>query len=54
MLEYNLLEKVKNGGCNVVQTYIPWSIHEPKKGQYKFTGLYDVEQFKQIAQEVGL
>ena len=49
-----VLKQVKNGGCNVVQTYIPWNIHEPKKGQYKFTGLYDVEQFIQIAQDVGL
>lgn len=50
----DVLKKVKNGGCNVVQTYIPWNIHEPKKGYYKFTGLYDVEQFIQIAQKLGL
>lgn len=49
-----VLKKVRNGGCNVVQTYVPWNIHEPKKGQYKFTGLYDVEQFVQIAQDLGL
>ncbi|MFQ8581781.1 MAG: beta-galactosidase [Holdemania massiliensis] len=32
------LEKLKNMGCNCVETYIPWNYHEPKKGQFDFTG----------------
>ena len=34
------LEKLKNMGCNTVETYIPWNFHEPKKGQFRFEGRY--------------
>ena len=30
------LEKLKNMGCNCVETYIPWNYHEPKKGSIKY------------------
>lgn len=33
------LEKLKNMGCNTVETYIPWNITEPKKGEFCFDGL---------------
>ena len=28
------LRKLKAMGCNTVETYIPWNIHEPKEGKY--------------------
>ena len=28
------LEKLKAMGCNTVETYIPWNMHEPKKGSF--------------------
>ena len=48
------LTKLKNMGCNTVETYLPWNGHEPKKGQFRFDGLYDVEKFVRLAQELGL
>jgi len=36
------LEKLKNLGCNTVETYIPWNLHEPRKGTFCFEGLADV------------
>lgn len=48
------LEKLKNMGCNTVETYIPWNMHEPKKGEFHFEGMLDFEKFLDIAQELGL
>ena len=48
------LEKCKAMGCNTVETYIPWNVHEPKRGKYCFEGMYDIEAFIRLAQELGL
>lgn len=48
------LEKLKALGCNTVETYIPWNMHEPKKGQFRFDGMLDVERFVKLAGELGL
>lgn len=48
------LEKLKAMGCNTVETYIPWNMHEPKKGEFHFSGMLDVEQFVRTAQGLGL
>lgn len=48
------LEKLKAMGCNTVETYIPWNMHEPKKGQYRFDGMLDIERFVITAQKLGL
>lgn len=48
------LEKLKAMGCNTVETYIPWNMHEKKKGVYDFSGMLDVEQFVRTAQGLGL
>ena len=48
------LEKLKNMGCNTVETYIPWNFHEPKKGEFLWEGQHDVCRFIEIAQELGL
>ena len=29
------LEKLKAMGCNTVETYIPWNLHEPQKGTFR-------------------
>lgn len=41
-------------GCNTVETYIPWNLHEPEKGVFCFDGMADVERFIRLAQELGL
>ena len=48
------LEKLKAMGCNTVETYIPWNMHEPNKGEFHFEGILDVEKFVRTAQELGL
>lgn len=48
------LEKLKNMGCNTVETYIPWNFHEPKKGHFEWKGQRDFEKFLDIAQSLGL
>ncbi len=48
------LEKLKAMGCNTVETYVPWNMHEPKKGQFNFSGMLDIERFIKTAQELGL
>ena len=51
--EHRLL-KLREMGCNTVETYIPWNFHEPKKGEFDFTGMKDVESFVRLAQKLGL
>lgn len=48
------LLKLKACGFNCVETYVPWNLHEPKEGNFNFTGLADIEEFIRIAQQVGL
>ncbi len=50
----DLLEKLKAMGCNTVETYVPWNLHEPNKGEFCFEGILDVERFIQQAEELGL
>ena len=48
------LLKLKASGLNTVETYVPWNWHEPKKGQFNFDGMLNIEKFIKTAQEVGL
>ena len=48
------LEKLKAMGANTVETYIPWNMHEPKKGEFHFEGMLDIRKFVETAQELGL
>ena len=48
------LEKVRNMGCNTVETYIPWNFHEEKEGVFNFSGMRDVEHFLSLAESLGL
>ena len=33
------LDKLKQGGFNTVETYTCWNLHEPKEGEFDFSGL---------------
>ena len=48
------LEKLKAMGCNTVETYIPWNIHEPEKGKFCFEGMCNIGEFIRIAAELEL
>ncbi|KPG70583.1 glycoside hydrolase family 35 protein [Enterococcus sp. RIT-PI-f] len=41
-------------GANCVETYVPWNLHEPKKGAFCFTGIADITSFLTMAQDLGL
>uniref|UniRef100_A0A2P2L5L5 beta-galactosidase n=1 Tax=Rhizophora mucronata TaxID=61149 RepID=A0A2P2L5L5_RHIMU len=43
-----LIAKSKEGGVDVIQTYVFWNGHEPARGQYNFEGRYDIVKFVKI------
>lgn len=48
------LIKLKAMGCNTVETYVPWNMHEPQEGTYNFEGQYDIRKFIKIAESLEL
>ncbi len=48
------LEKLRNMGCNTVETYIPWNFHEPKRGEFLWEGMRDICRFIETARKLGL
>ena len=48
------LLKLKAAGFNTVETYVCWNLHEPKKGEYDFSGRLDLVRFIETAKELGL
>lgn len=51
---YHSLYNLKALGFNTVETYVPWNMHEPQKGEFDFQGILDIEKFLQTAQDLGL
>jgi beta-galactosidase len=49
-----LLDAVVELGVPMVETYVPWSVHETAPGAFDFTGSRDVERFLSLAGERGL
>ncbi|GJM94090.1 hypothetical protein PR202_ga10704 [Eleusine coracana subsp. coracana] len=50
----DLIQKAKDGGLDVVQTYVFWNGHEPSPGQYYFEGRYDLVRFIKLVKQAGL
>ncbi|XP_019197934.1 PREDICTED: beta-galactosidase 13-like [Ipomoea nil] len=50
----NIIRKAKEGGLNVIQTYVFWDIHEPVEGQFNFEGNNDVVKFIKMIGDMGL
>ncbi|XP_067938525.1 beta-galactosidase-1-like protein 2 [Watersipora subatra] len=48
------LIKLRASGCNTLETYIPWNLHEPTRGKYDFQGILDVREYIQLAEKCGL
>ena len=51
---YASLYNLKALGFNTVETYLPWNLHEEKKGLFDFEGRLDIEAFLKMAQSLGL
>jgi beta-galactosidase len=41
-------------GFTIVETYVPWRVHEPEPGEYEWTGRNDLAKFCAAAQAAGL
>lgn len=48
------LTKIKQMGCNAIETYVPWNIHEPEKGTFQFEGQADLFAFLELAKKLDL
>jgi beta-galactosidase len=48
------LELMKDFGLTAVQTYIPWNMHEPEKGKFKFEGILNLRAFIEMVDDTGL
>ncbi|MCO5567895.1 hypothetical protein L7F22_021591 [Adiantum nelumboides] len=50
----DLISKAKEGGLDIIETYVFWDQHEPAKGKYDFQGRRDLVQFVKVVQKAGL
>ncbi|CAN6439390.1 unnamed protein product [Victoria cruziana] len=50
----DLIQKAKDGGLDVIQTYVFWNVHEPSPGNYNFEGRFDLVRFIKTVQQAGL
>ncbi|XVF35016.1 hypothetical protein REPUB_Repub18cG0108700 [Reevesia pubescens] len=50
----DLIAKAKEGGLDVIQTYVFWNGHEPSPGKYYFEDRYDLVRFIKLVQQAGL
>lgn len=48
------LLKLKELGCNCVETYVCWNLHEKREGEFDFSGWLDLGEYLRLAQEMGL
>ncbi|XP_076437105.1 beta-galactosidase-like [Babylonia areolata] len=48
------MNKMRIGGLNAVQTYVPWNMHEISPGEFTFTGASDLPRFLSLAKESDL
>ncbi|KAI3712856.1 hypothetical protein L1987_71424 [Smallanthus sonchifolius] len=50
----DLVMKAKDGGLDVIDTYVFWNVHEPSPGNYNFEGRYDLVRFLKTVQKAGM
>ncbi|XP_022894853.1 beta-galactosidase 16 isoform X2 [Olea europaea var. sylvestris] len=50
----SLITKAKQGGLNVIDTYVFWNVHEPQPNKYDFSGRGDIVSFIKQIQAQGL
>lgn len=48
------LLKLREAGCNCVETYVCWNLHEKNEGTFDFSGWLDLGRFLDIAAGMGL
>ncbi|KAK1358396.1 Beta-galactosidase [Heracleum sosnowskyi] len=50
----DLIQKAKDGGLDVIQTYVFWNGHEPQPGKYYFEDRYDLVKFIKLVKQAGM
>lgn len=50
----DIFKKLKAVGCNCVETYCAWNMHEKKQGEFCFDGILDIAEFIKKADTQGL
>ena len=50
----DIFKKMKALGCNCVETYCAWNMHEKVQGIYDFTGILNIAEFIRTAEKCGL
>lgn len=46
------IQEMKRAGLNTIETYIPWNLHEPERGVFKFNeGLNDLSSFLKLVHQ---
>ncbi|GER57705.1 beta-galactosidase [Striga asiatica] len=50
----DLIQKSKDGGLDVIETYVFWNLHEPVRGQYDFGDNKDLVKFVKLVKDAGL
>lgn len=50
----DLIQKAKDGGVDVIETYVFWNGHEPSPGNYYFEDRFDLVKFVKVVQQAGL
>lgn len=48
------LREIHAAGLTLVETYVPWRVHEPEAGRHDFTGPNDLARFLELAAAAGL
>lgn len=49
-----LVQTAKEGGANMIESYVFWNGHEPSQGNYYFEDRYDLVKFVKIVQNAGM
>ncbi|KAJ4298716.1 hypothetical protein N0V88_003748 [Collariella sp. IMI 366227] len=52
-LWHDVLEKMKAAGLNTVSFYINWALLEGKRGDFRASGIFSLDEFFEAAKEVG-
>lgn len=50
----DIFKKLRALGCNCVETYCAWNMHEKQPGIFDFSGMLDISGFLSVANEEGL
>ncbi|MDB5030563.1 MAG: hypothetical protein JWP71_1284 [Mucilaginibacter sp.] len=53
-LWHDRLLRLKRAGFNAIEMYTFWNFHEPKEGQFNFTGDHDLNAFLKMIKDMGM